>query len=626
MSYSPEQFASELLDFQAGGGRAALLIGFDGGSALLDHPTSEAMLENLKRGRDSPGRIQEPGPLWGRMSSSRLKQEFLEKHTRIGQSPDNGALHRIAGLLEQRYVRAVVATDADKGLQQSLLRKGLAIKSFECSFPDLNPDRSGSKLDILGERIERYPVFIDGGEVLLQGFVPSIIDLQLVEVRQVRNALREFLKPFAMVLCWGWCEQNIPLKDICDEDRTRLFLLGEYTWCSSTKWERPYEIVEDPQRPDKATTGILESICKFLPNFPPEPTGRETLVVQAAGSATASAEPQVQTPMPARLLWASDTLRAIEEQAKTKRLSIIGVEGQAPRHELAQWLLGTLRNETPDCHYRAVDNVWWLNRYIMVLAKQDRDIWIIAELNDTIGTEVEWGSPLTYHIRQWIETEVSTDFHMVLLTPVAVPGWLSGAFQGDTRVYLDSLYADSSGGLVAEHVGAWLARMLKPRTEITDDDIDMLAGRMVEDALSNEEEAVDWLHEALELWEADIRLVLGDRASRDRSQDGPDTELGVDLLLHRWANLVDRYRNVDQVLYPDFDLEPMRIDHPGEGDDPDKGSQSAPVDLDPDGGGEPSTGSDQPQLAPTPGADDVGAFDLGPITPIQRTQEGGQQE
>lgn len=586
-----EEFARQVA-INRSTGKAALIIGFDGGAALLRHSRPEAMIAALQDDARGP-LVRDPDSLWKGQPTTTARRKFLETHTRTNDiSPDSRALHCIAGLLGRGYIRAIVATDTSRGLS-GYLRGRISMEEFDSGT---RPE----KLKAIGNNLGEKPAFIDGAELLLYGFNDSIYGLYQNMVNETRRALKEFLSGFDHILCWGWSDRNVYLNTICDHEKVaHLYLLGSYSQCVSSRWDGVYDLVEDPSDRSEATTDIILKICSRLPGLEEESWRSDPVTAMPSEAPTAAyGEQPVAMASPQRLLWPAEVLDNLMDRTSGPRISVTGVDGELVRSGLAQWLLSSLRQRGREWQYLRASDLVSLGGHITMLTDTEAGICVVGELSDRVGDEHEWGSPLATYILRWGYTKAAPDQHVALFVPATVAQWASRAYAGQDYIYVHTL--DTAKCLVLEQVAEWLVTTLMPLLDIDDlDDADVrsLASQMVKDALARGRDAADWLHQALAIWEQLVRRELGEHYdAHDETAQDADHEFGIDELAALWETLVERYRHLEEEAAPGFDFGEIQP-HKTEVPDTASGTDAAP-DLGSDS--EPSASDD---------------FDLGPIAP-----------
>ncbi|MEU0765168.1 hypothetical protein ABZ351_36595, partial [Streptomyces microflavus] len=206
---------------------AALVIGLDGGAALLNHARPTRFVDAL-RGDRAPTKNddQKIGDFWAFRSSSLARDDFLKRYTTPTDAADGDltAIANLAELMNQGYFNAVVVTDPAEYLYRRIIDAG--------SIVPRHIEAVGHKpimFDLRRQGSERArPVLVDAAEMLIAGLEPTRHDEHGTQLRDMRTALVDFLDDFDVVYGWGWCRLNVPLSTLYRKP-TPLYLLGRYS-------------------------------------------------------------------------------------------------------------------------------------------------------------------------------------------------------------------------------------------------------------------------------------------------------------------------------------------------------------------------------------------------------------
>jgi hypothetical protein len=523
---------------------AALLVGFDGSAAMVNHHLPVMVRDDVcGSAATNTFSLRRIKAAWrtGYMDYA-ARHAFMQRHTITDNAagPDLGAIECLARLVDQDYIKTIVCTDTSEVLYRSLLACGVDMPQFICSghLPVALEVRSNGK------------VFVDAGELLLTGFDPDIYGRGDEDLVQMRDALKAFLGSYRCLYCWGWCQLNAQTDWICPAKPKPYFTaVGDYTEVSlPTDWS----VVEGDRDTEQATNDIWYELDRLL--FP----GRATMPRPAA--------PQLGRPAPPagvadriaqrRPLLSQETFRDLADRIGGATVSFIGAESSSVRMRCAHWMATMLRQRGQQPLFCSSTDLADLGRFMTMIGESGNNemIWAIGVLDDGIGDRPQWSSVLLPALRRWrelaIEKSAIRDYHVVLFAPLAVADWVNAEFARENRFWVRSFFTPDF--LVTEVVAEWLTENVGPLAERLDSaGARTLALQMVNDANAMDTRPADWLHEAIDFWYLNVvRAAQG----MGNGIDADSQEITLGDLVSLWDELGRTYRRVGEGLRLDFDI------------------------------------------------------------------------
>jgi hypothetical protein len=393
--------------------RNALLVGFNGSAALFGHAPIEALLRDLfVRNRDlPPGReISVFGPSqilthWGNLTNSE-KLELLSKHTQPDR-PDVDAIDALIELRREGYIHLLLMSDPIGNGGTLLNRSEPAWERYHCSR---------ERTDVLtGFEPDKRAILVNASDVVLAAFVPGIHGVTGTLRREVHTSIREVLKKFDHILCWGWSDYNIRLSDLVGTERHSLYLLSAASDCKSTIIDgNPAEIVDDgldPYGPDAGsiTTDILKEIKrKLLPGPRRAANGAPAMTSPPADASASALRPHDADLC---LLWDEASRAEILEHAKQNRISLIGVDGELVRSRVAFATSAALVRDGARCFWRPGADLLALDRLVATRcsAMYKQRAYMVVEL-----LPIRVGDFITQYLKGW-QSKLDTARHLHLI-------------------------------------------------------------------------------------------------------------------------------------------------------------------------------------------------------------------
>jgi hypothetical protein len=369
------EFAGQMRLLRQADARSVLLIGYDGGSALINHsrpermladmrsdhnPTAQESLENIERSQENIERSQENiERYWSLLGGSATRIVFMQDHTKPSDAagPDVLAMGHIAQLLRDNYLFAVVATDVSQVLYEHLRTQ------VDLSRIDLVGDRA-QKVDEVIRASSKNKIFVDAGEVLLYGCTPGRYDVNKGLMQESANQLKDFIASFHEVFCWGWCNLNMSLGSLFKPNRDRkIHVLGEYSACLANRPDNGTRIVVNSGEPVRAaTTQILVEIASRLGLKRPDAFPKVSPTALPGSPSVPIGEDAGRRLRP---LLTAEVLERMRDRVMAYPISIIGVESARVREDTALWLLDELRRRGP-ADYRSESDLAGLARRVAV--------------------------------------------------------------------------------------------------------------------------------------------------------------------------------------------------------------------------------------------------------------------
>ncbi len=504
MEIDVAQFAAQIMQRPD---PAALLIGFDGGAALLNHHRPAIFRDDLLSGvpvREPDYEMQRMAEQWRKLRLASDRERFMREHTRpIESDPDERAIECIANLVADNRIKAIIATDTSMQLFRSLNDLDVFMEPFSC------PEAASA---VLKEKISPR-LLIDGGDLLIHGqLYPSMYGRPMAEMLPMRDAIKAYLRSFSHVYCWGWCDLNLPLDWIYpDNDRPQLTAIGSYT-ARCIRLSSDFTIVRGGRDSEYgATNEILYELANALeaparPQREPRSQRAPQRRVRSGATAPRYLPEPYQPELPLLLLHEAAKTELLENLSKAT-VSVIGIEGELVRRRCAAWLAAAMRKSgRPSVSFEGNEVAVLARRVAMRLAADD-SAWVIGNLTSDAGEPEMWSSILVPSVQRWCadaHREGQPDRRVALFVSTEVSKWAAGAFERERAVRVESFFASSF--LTEDVVADWLVQNVGPL--LTEDlakgsSASTLARRMVDSARERASDA-DWLHDALDLWYLDV--------------------------------------------------------------------------------------------------------------------------
>ena len=562
---------------------AVLLIGLDGGAAIMNHHRPSVVQDDLLEGASgiefNVNRIRRA---WNKLQTYDRRVAFLRTHTESSDAPepDTRAVECIARMVDAGYIRAIASTDTSAVLFNAFQDRGTYGADDRIRCADSLPDAM--------EVRERKKLFIDAGELLFNGFTCDRYGREGEALEKVREALKKLMGSYPRVYCWGWCQLNLDIKDVCPmKGLPYLTTIGHYT---SASWSRSFNEVEREDDPYLATNDIWYDLDKLLfPHRPssakPGQSSRRQPRRPGPGAADLDTE---RTSLKGPLL-SQETLHDLLKNAGGAAVSFVGVESASTRTRCAHWMATTLRQRRQSVLSCSSTDLEDLARFVTMISesKNTDSAWAVGVIGDVTGDTGRWSISLLPAVRRWRELAHQKygqeDYHVVLFVPVAVVDWVTKQFPKEGRFWMKSFFTDDF--LVPDVLAEWLVENVVPEVDELDSaGVATLALTMVQDPLGPRR--ADWLHEAIDLWYLEVLRRAQDPGALGDA-DGHEIDLGQ--LVNLWSGVRASYHHVVKELDVDFSIGPL---HPRSETDADSAE------------GADDTVGDDPQ-----------SFPLGTITP-----------
>ncbi|MBO4160478.1 hypothetical protein [Micromonospora antibiotica] len=562
---------------------SALVIGLDGGAALLNHARPTRFVDAL-RGDRAPTKNddQKIGDFWAFRSSSLARDDFLKRYTTPTDAADGDltAIANLAELMNQGYFNAVMVTDPARYLYEHLCRHMIAAGSIVPRHIEAVGHKP-SMFDLRRQGSERArPVLVDAAEMLIAGLEPTRLDEHGTQLRDMRAALVEFLDDFDVVYGWGWCRLNVPLSTLYRK-LTPLYLLGRYSLKHSWVEADFHLVVGDESEDDEdATTDILNQLAESL--------GLSGAASSAAVPPTASPSAgwTVLRPEATPPLLTVDQLAGLRESAFAGPVTLIGIDGERTRRRTAEWLLAGLDEGLSSAGLRGGADLTAIGRWLGLRAR-GADTVVVGELCDLSSPDPGFWVRLTAVIEWWRESVDPNGSHIVLFCPLAVTDWARANYgRGDT-VRVEALPEQMF--VTVDAVVEWITRELGPLLAWLDEDcVARLGGAIMQvDALP--ESDPDWLHDALDIWRQEVGLTISRVAAAGRAPadgapdadvpaDGSTGGLSVEELGRLWSEVVRRLADATEAIQPVFTVDPVPRHDAATTPDPQDGAPDFQID------------------------------------------------
>jgi len=226
-------------------------------------------------------------------------------------------------------------------------------------------------------------------------------------------------------------------------------------------------------------------------------------------------------PEPPSLLWPEKDWRPILDSLSDSRISLVGVEGRQVRARLSRRVYAELRRGYRPCAWLAYANIFSQVEMARVLGSTSSDAWVIAESCDAEQEARPFSLSMRDALRRCTSALTRSGSRMVMFVPAA---WTDDLDTDDTASDLKTLAlgADVCMGPGPEsYVMRWLSDRLRsvvsdPSGLADEQVLQQLADKMLSDAGPPTGNALDWLHETLDVWYWRIRQ---DAALRDAENE-----------------------------------------------------------------------------------------------------------
>ncbi len=392
----------------------ALVIGFDGGSALLGHSTVEKFLRDFVR---VPGgsnlKKSAITDAWSHLDQV-TRRELLYKHT-TATAPRKETIAALASMLEDRYLTAIVACDPGEQLLGLLRGQGIALERFDAAEgrPRVLADFGVAAMNRRGA-----PVLVDTADVFLANLLQGTRGLEGAEREQMKQAFRTFSQGFDLTFFWGWCVRNILADEVWSPQPASVYALGHYTDCDALNVAGGYTIVSDGSDRDQehATTTILDNISTEL--FRNRPKRRRRAMTSQLPRMLAYTEDEGFSAPPC-LLWTDDELERVHEYGLASGVAVVGVEGALVRLRVAARVFKKLKQTGKITLWRVFTDVSPLHdlaELVGAAASHYCSVVVIAPPQESAAPNLEM---LSVAIDHWLRTLATADKRLYLFTPVS---------------------------------------------------------------------------------------------------------------------------------------------------------------------------------------------------------------
>ncbi|MFE6745294.1 hypothetical protein ACFVGM_05520 [Kitasatospora purpeofusca] len=319
--------------------RGVLVLGFDGTARLLGHPNHLGLTETLA-GNSYP-RIAAPvDALIDRNALVSDALDFAKSITTPVGNTDLEAIAVVAGLLKARRLSCVIAGDPDMRLFTTLRASG--VDNLEQI--SLETHSRGSIHSAFRRGGRSRPLFVDIGAALVNQYWNSLReseseDLRTLKMRitEMELELKEHLRDFRDVYCWGWCGMNAPLHWMVPDTRElTVHRIGRDTVFDDFQANPLFEYEEvegDPQVSVMANGGWFERVSDAFKQASMPLLGSVAAAHGRGGGALWHPRGSPVQPMLAR-----GELDDLAKDQKERKIKIVGVESEQVRRSASEWL------------------------------------------------------------------------------------------------------------------------------------------------------------------------------------------------------------------------------------------------------------------------------------------------
>jgi hypothetical protein len=374
MMISISSFA-RALNAKSFGKANALLLGFEASARLLGNDLASVALARL--GVSSTGTSISTFDIrnaWNQAGPDD-RYRFL-RSAFSARAPDIGAIRDLACLIRQARIGAIIATDPACALHQQLLRCDVldADAIFHCCWSNLDA------LEPIRQSLGDRPIFIDVGEVLIDGFLPGILGFDHQQATRIQNIIKDMSSKYDKTICWGWSRFNTLIDRIWTSENGRYFVLGKDSENDRTFMPGADMILVDQvsssQSLEIASLDLLRAVTEELC---PELSAKDQTPARSYEQAVNAqlAPPRYDS---APLLCDERAADELIRESRQKALVVIGVDATLVRSRLATLLVRLLvkskdmvEHETVSrleevtdrvtSFYEEPDNLFWVVEY-----------------------------------------------------------------------------------------------------------------------------------------------------------------------------------------------------------------------------------------------------------------------
>ncbi|MFF2661623.1 hypothetical protein ACFVUH_30200 [Kitasatospora sp. NPDC058032] len=510
--------------------RGVLVLGFDGTARLLGHPDHLGLTETLAG--DSYANIA--GPVAGLTNRNALVSDALDFARSITAPVGNidlRAIEVVAGLLNSGRLSCVIAGDPGLRLFSTLQNGVDDLEQISLETHSRESIRSAFRR---GGRSR--PLFVDIGAALLTDYWNSLKKSQSEDLRRLKTRitdmeteLKEYLKDYRDVYCWGWCSKNAPLHwMVPDTHDLTVHRIGRHTVFDDFQANPLFEYEEAEGGEEvrvMANGGWFERVADAF-NQASMPLLGSVAATHGRG-AGALWRPRSSPVQPMLARAELDDLARHQEQ---REIRIVGVESEQVRRSAAEWLdrelaVGggmTVRKEGGH-----------LRELLIALTAQlagPVEQHVIGCYTGELPAEGDdsWRTLLENAAELWVEEcRRRSSCRLTLFCPTWMSQWASEQWRGE-GVFAQSHFRRY------QNVKLWLGDSLDQNDLSADSaSLDRFARDIAEPAASGHAVPPGFEEEALETLVLDIVQSAHPRSER--------REVSATELDDTWNNVVDRY-------------------------------------------------------------------------------------
>jgi hypothetical protein len=479
----------------------ALLIGFEGSARLMGNELAAVALTQLQL--SSTGTSLNTNEIQRAWRSAGAEGQYLFLKSAFGaRQPNIAAIQNLACLIREAHIGVIVATDPIHALHQELVKVDVidAYAMFNCCQ---------NKVDLLApmrENLRDRPLFIDGGEVLIDGLIPGLYGLNHQDSQLIYETLRKTSTGYDKTICWGWSNFNTSVEKFWTSESGRYFVLGKDSENNRTFLpDASMDIValQNQSQSDIASLNLLQAVAEELcPGSSAAKLQAETQMVSSAQMGNLqNTQPSYASP----LLCDERAADGLIRESRQKSLAVIGVDSAVVRSRLAS-LLGRLIVKNRDLlEHEPISRLEEISERVTSFEEEPENLFWVVEF---VG-----GSDLSLLAQPFYrELAISLTTNPKLKTLLLVPSFYAAEIERSARgVNLHAETLTFEKVFVPERLRAWLKEVfpeLEGEEESLAEEMCRVAYEMDGEWTSNG--GLDGIHLALNRWWRSVEFTQPD--------------------------------------------------------------------------------------------------------------------
>lgn len=544
----------------------ALLIGFEASARLLGNDlASVALSKGL--GLASTGDAITSAEIrraWNQ--KGRDDQYSFLRSAFSAKAPNENAIRDLACIIRDGRIGAIIATDPACALQQQLV-------SYQVLDPGARFDCCSGVLEYFDQIRESFgdgPIFIDAGEILIEGLTPPVLGFDHLYERRIEAMLQKASDHYDKTICWGWSHYNTTVGRIWTSQEGRYYVLGQDSDNNQTylrNIKNTYVVDRANSRSkDVASLDLLRAVAQdSCPGG--EPPQRVGVISDEQIVGAQTAQPRYNS-LP--LLCDEASAAEFIRESRLKRLAVIGVNASSVRSRLASLLVHLIVKNKDMVEHETVSHLEEITDRVTSFKEEPESLFWVVEFVG--GKQLPILEQKSFQNLTSKITESSK-----LKTLLLVPSFYAEEIVRATRsLKLSAETLTFQKLFTPDRLRIWLHQVFP---ELEQDAEERLAGEMCRVALEIENadwtspDGLDRIHFALNRWSRSVVF---------RNQDLSDLEL----LLKTWRKALESFAQRNGGEPPDADdwgirplkgKRPPRLTRPPGVIRPRRGVQPAPL-------------------------------------------------